>query len=103
MRWKQVLVANKSSWRILTVIPLSYSSRLNSSDTDWWGPPRFAMRRFIILSVACILTLTVSSSAKRRDALQLAANVLDAHAVKTLQFSGTGMTFTVGQNFTPSD
>ncbi len=54
------------------------------------------MRRFIMLSVLCTLALTASSSAKRRDALQLAANVLGAHAVKTLQFSGTGMTFTAG-------
>jgi hypothetical protein len=61
------------------------------------------MRRFIILSVVCILALTASSSAKRRVALHIDANALGANAVKSLQFSATGMTFSVGQNFTPAN
>jgi glyoxylase-like metal-dependent hydrolase (beta-lactamase superfamily II) len=38
-----------------------------------------------------------------RDALQSAARLLGADTTKTLQFTASGATFSVGQNFTPSD
>jgi len=70
--------------------------------TDW----RFFMRRFTILAVACVLALAalaVVPSAQQSDALKAAATALGAANIKTLQFTGSGANFSVGQNFTPND
>jgi glyoxylase-like metal-dependent hydrolase (beta-lactamase superfamily II) len=50
------------------------------------------------------MALTVMSpDASPRDALEAAARLLGADSISTLQFTGSGATFTVGQNFAPSD
>src|SRR5215216_6343460 len=49
------------------------------------------------------LTLAVFVVAQQPDALTAAARSLDAGSIRTLQFTGAGATFTVGQNLTPAD
>jgi hypothetical protein len=45
----------------------------------------------------------VPSSPVQRTALDAAVDTLGADAVKTLEVTASGATFTVGQNFTPND
>lgn len=52
---------------------------------------------------ASALTLTVSIVAQQPDPLTAAARSLGADNIRTVQFTGSGATFTVGQNFTPAD
>jgi glyoxylase-like metal-dependent hydrolase (beta-lactamase superfamily II) len=54
-----------------------------------------------ILLGCTTLTLAVLMMAQQPDALTAAARSLDASSIRTLQFTGSGATFTVGQNFTP--
>jgi hypothetical protein len=61
------------------------------------------MRRFAILSGAIVLALAPSVCAQQHDALKSAADALGANHIKTLQFTGSGATFSAGQNFTPND
>ena len=61
------------------------------------------MRRFMILTMACVLVLAVGSSAQQPNALTAAAAALGVANIKTLQFTGSGANFSVGQNFTPTD
>ena len=64
------------------------------------------MRRFTLLAVGCVLalaSLSVVPSAQQSDALKAAATALGAANLKTLQFTGSGANFSVGQNFTPND
>jgi glyoxylase-like metal-dependent hydrolase (beta-lactamase superfamily II) len=61
------------------------------------------MRRFTILATTCALALGVAPSAQQADAVRAAANTLGAATIKTLQFTGSGANFSVGQNFTPSE
>ncbi len=56
-----------------------------------------------ILFGCTMLTLAVLMVAQQPDALTAAARSLDASSIRTLQFTGSGATFTVGQNFTPAD
>jgi glyoxylase-like metal-dependent hydrolase (beta-lactamase superfamily II) len=60
------------------------------------------MRRLTILS-ALVLALGTGSSAQQGDALKKAADALGAGTIKTLQFTGSGANFSVGQNYTPSE
>ncbi len=64
------------------------------------------MRRFIIVGVACVLalaSLSVVPSAQQSNALTAAATALGAANIKSLQYTGSGANFSVGQNFTPND
>jgi glyoxylase-like metal-dependent hydrolase (beta-lactamase superfamily II) len=61
------------------------------------------MRRLTILFVACVLVLAVIPSAQQSNALTGAANALGVANIKTLQYTGSGANFSVGQNFTPTD
>src|SRR5438876_6350310 len=61
------------------------------------------MRRLMTFAVACVLALAVVPSAQQPDALKAAADALGATKIKTLQFTGSGANFSVGQNFTPND
>jgi len=61
------------------------------------------MRKLIILAVACVLVLAVVPSAQQPDALKAAADSLGAAKINTLQFTGSGANFSVGQNFTPTE
>ena len=61
------------------------------------------MRRLTILAFGWLLALATSSSAQQGEALKKAADALGASTIKTLQFTGSGANFSVGQNFTPSE
>jgi glyoxylase-like metal-dependent hydrolase (beta-lactamase superfamily II) len=56
-----------------------------------------------ILLGCTTLTLAALMVAQQPDALTVAARSLSASSIRTLQFTGSGATFTVGQNFTPDD
>jgi glyoxylase-like metal-dependent hydrolase (beta-lactamase superfamily II) len=60
------------------------------------------MTRLVTLAVACVLAVTVVPSAQN-DAVKAAADALGAGNMKSLQFTGSGANFSVGQNFTPSE
>jgi glyoxylase-like metal-dependent hydrolase (beta-lactamase superfamily II) len=60
------------------------------------------MTRNVALAVACVLALTVAPSAQN-DVVKAAADALGAGNMKSLQFTGSGANFSVGQNFTPSE
>jgi glyoxylase-like metal-dependent hydrolase (beta-lactamase superfamily II) len=63
-----------------------------------------AARAGLALSIACcVLGFTTQSSARGNDPLAAAAQLLGADAVRTLRVSGSGATFTVGQDFAPTD
>jgi glyoxylase-like metal-dependent hydrolase (beta-lactamase superfamily II) len=61
------------------------------------------MRRSITLTVALTLALAVLPSAQQQGAPKAAADALGAASIKTLQFTGSGRNFSVGQNFTPNE
>ena len=61
------------------------------------------MRKFMTLAVACILALAIAPSAQQPDALKAAVDTLNAAKINTLQYSGSGANFSVGQNFTPNE
>src|SRR4030095_4988956 len=56
----------------------------------------------MILATIGVLVFAYSLVAQR-NALQAAADALGAARIKTLQFTGSGANFSVGQNFTPND
>ena len=60
------------------------------------------MRRLTI-SLALAFTFAAGSSAQEADAVKAAAGTLGAGTLKTLQFTGSGANFSVGQNFTPAE
>jgi glyoxylase-like metal-dependent hydrolase (beta-lactamase superfamily II) len=60
------------------------------------------MRRLTILAIGCALALAVAASAQQ-SAIQTAATTLGAANIKTLQFTGSGRNFSVGQNYTTTD
>src|SRR5471030_2281057 len=60
------------------------------------------MRRYFALAFAGVLALS-STSSGQGGALQTAAAALGAANIKTLQITGSGANFSVGQNFSPSD
>src|SRR5687767_3937381 len=61
-------------------------------------------RKLFVLSAALALTMTAAEPAVAQDAravIQAAAKTMGADNLKTIQFSGTGMTAAVGQSFSP--
>jgi glyoxylase-like metal-dependent hydrolase (beta-lactamase superfamily II) len=60
------------------------------------------MRSYIALAVFGFVVMSSGVSAQQ-GALQTAANTLHAATVKTLQVTGSGANFSVGQNYTPAD
>ena len=61
------------------------------------------MRRFVALAFVGVLAFTSTPSAQQGGALQSAAAALGAANIKTLQFTGSGNNFSVGQNFSPAE
>jgi glyoxylase-like metal-dependent hydrolase (beta-lactamase superfamily II) len=61
------------------------------------------MWKHFACSCAVIGSLMGPAAAQTPDAMKAAAATLGADAVDTLQFTASGTTFTVGQNFTPTD
>jgi glyoxylase-like metal-dependent hydrolase (beta-lactamase superfamily II) len=61
------------------------------------------MRRFILVAMACALALTAVPSAQQGDAVKAAGDALGAARIKTLQLTGSGANFSVGQNYTTKD
>ncbi|MBI4886477.1 MAG: MBL fold metallo-hydrolase [Acidobacteria bacterium] len=61
------------------------------------------MQRLTALVVATALLGGAGLSAQQPTAIQRASTLLGAGAVKTLQFTGAGQVFSVGQNYTSSD
>ena len=57
------------------------------------------MRKATLVGLICVLALGAGSSAQQ-GALQTAADTLGVAKIKTLQFTGSGENFSVGQNFT---
>jgi glyoxylase-like metal-dependent hydrolase (beta-lactamase superfamily II) len=66
------------------------------------------MRRYLglwkltVFSASCIVIVALSS-AQQQNVLSVAAKTLGADTIQTLQFTGSGATCSVGQNFTPND
>ena len=61
------------------------------------------MRLIATLTVICAVSLAVASLARPSNPLDEAVRALSADSIKRLQFTGSGATFTVGQNFSPTD
>src|SRR5712672_364759 len=61
------------------------------------------MRRSTVFGAILALAVAAISSAQQADALKAAADALGVGKLKTLQFTGSGANFSVGQNFTPSE
>jgi len=62
------------------------------------------MWRFTILAPTSLLMLaTLSSAQEPPPVLKAAATALGAETIKTLQVTGSGANFSVGQNYTPSE
>ena len=60
------------------------------------------MRKITLLLVA-VLILASALTAQQRTALQTAADTLGVAKIKTLQFTGSGANFSVGQNYLPNE
>jgi len=60
------------------------------------------MRKATLLGLVCALAFG-SGTAAQQGALQAAAAKLGAANIKTLQFTGSGRTFSVGQNYTSTE
>src|SRR5438132_7444910 len=60
------------------------------------------MRKITLLGVVA-LTLVSALAAQQRNALQTAADTLGAARIKTLQITGSGANFSVGQNYLPNE
>ncbi len=62
------------------------------------------MRKFTVVTVICLLALAGGvPSAQQADALKAAAETLGVANIKTLEFTGSGANFSVGQNYTPTE
>jgi glyoxylase-like metal-dependent hydrolase (beta-lactamase superfamily II) len=61
------------------------------------------MRKLMTTSTALLLAFAATPSAQQADAVKAAAESLGAGTIKTLQFTGSGANFSVGQNFTPAE
>src|SRR2546423_92607 len=59
------------------------------------------MRKITLSGVVAALILVATLTAQQRNALQTAADALGAAKIKTLQFTGSGANFSVGQNYLP--
>ena len=60
------------------------------------------MRKISLLALICALAMVAAASAQQ-GALQTAANTLGAGNIKTLQFTGAGRNFSIGQNYTAAE
>ena len=60
------------------------------------------MRKTCLLAVLCALALAAGAAAQQ-GALQTAASTLGVGTIKTLQFTGAGRNFSIGQNYTASE
>jgi hypothetical protein len=61
------------------------------------------MRTIIALIGACVVALARAPAAPELDPIQFAADALGANTIKTMRFVASGATFSVGQNFKPTD
>jgi glyoxylase-like metal-dependent hydrolase (beta-lactamase superfamily II) len=61
------------------------------------------MRRYVALAFAGVLALSSTPLAQQGGALQTAAAALGAANIKTLQITGSGANFSVGQNYLPNE
>ncbi len=61
------------------------------------------MRKLGLTALACLLAFAAGPAAQQADPLKAAADALGVAKIKTLQFTGSGATFSVGQNFKPTD
>jgi glyoxylase-like metal-dependent hydrolase (beta-lactamase superfamily II) len=59
------------------------------------------MRKMILLALAC--ALASAGAAAQQGALQTAAGTLGVATIKSLQFTGSGQNYSVGQNYTASE
>src|SRR5215472_1153850 len=57
----------------------------------------------MILAIIGVSVFTYSLAAQQRNALQTAADALGTGRIKTLQFTGSGANFSVGQNYAPTE
>ena len=60
------------------------------------------MRKVLLAGIA-ILAIASVLAAQKQSALQTAADALGVAKIKTLQFTGSGQNFSVGQNYLPSE
>jgi glyoxylase-like metal-dependent hydrolase (beta-lactamase superfamily II) len=60
------------------------------------------MRKVTLAGAIAVLALATTLAAQQRNSLQTAADALGVAKIKTLQFTGSGANFSVGQNYTPS-
>ncbi len=60
------------------------------------------MRRTFLLALTCALALAITAAAQQ-GALQTAATTLGVATIKSLEFTGTGQMFSVGQNYLASE
>ena len=61
------------------------------------------MRKNMSLMVLGVLVYVSSLASQQGNAVQTAAGALGAGRIKTLQFTGSGANFSVGQNYTPNE
>src|SRR5881397_2200109 len=61
------------------------------------------MRKNMSLMVLVVLVAVSSLAAQQRNAVQTAADALGTARIKTIQFTGSGANFSVGQNYTPNE
>jgi len=61
------------------------------------------MRKVTIFVIAGVLGFASLLSAQQRSAIQTAADLLGTAKIKTLQFTGSGANFSVGQNYAPNE
>ncbi len=61
------------------------------------------MRKNMLWTVLVVVMFVSILSAQQRNAVQTAASTLGVASIKTLQFTGTGANFSVGQNYTPNE
>lgn len=60
------------------------------------------MRKTFLLALTCALALVITAAAQQ-GALQTAATTLGAATIKSIEFTGTGQMYSVGQNYVASD
>ena len=60
------------------------------------------MRKTFLLALTCAMALVIAAAAQQ-GALQTAATTLGVANIKSIEFTGTGQMFSVGQNYVASD
>jgi glyoxylase-like metal-dependent hydrolase (beta-lactamase superfamily II) len=61
------------------------------------------MRKVTLFAILGILALASALAARQNNVLSTAADTLGTARIKTIQFTGSGQNFSVGQNFTASE